>query len=176
AILNLDPAALLARVNTVLLAQQEPMVTVVCGYADSRKYQFTFATAGHPAPALLEPGQPPRFLACGGLPLAIIDGATYHTYTVQTVPGAMLVLYTDGAIEHSRDLLIGERFLLEAIANAERDESSEPAIAIFDAIFRKRSVGDDVAILTVAFQNSPDPPHGASSELISQPKSGVPGS
>jgi serine phosphatase RsbU (regulator of sigma subunit) len=151
AMLNPDPATLLTRVNEELLQQHATMVTALCGYADSQIYQFTYATAGHPPPILLEPGQPPRFLLYGGLPLSMVRNAEYRTHTVQTVPGAMLVLYTDGLLEHSRDVLEGETLLLEAVVQSMREKASEPAVAIRDVIFRKRTVGDDVAILTIAF-------------------------
>jgi serine phosphatase RsbU (regulator of sigma subunit) len=151
AVLDPDPASMLTRVNEELLRQRAPMVTALCGYADSQTYQITYATAGHPPPILLEPGQPPRFLLYGGLPLSTVRDAVYRTHTVQTVPGAMLVLYTDGLLEHSRDVLVGETLLLEAVVQSMREEASEPAVAIRDVIFRKRTVGDDVAILTIAF-------------------------
>ncbi|HEV3157056.1 MAG TPA: SpoIIE family protein phosphatase [Candidatus Baltobacteraceae bacterium] len=155
AVVDIDPGSLLARVNADLLHQHEAMVTAVCGYADSRNYRFTYATAGHPPPVLLEPGQSPRFLQGGGLPMASIKGAEYRSRTVQTVPGAMLVLYTDGAVEYSRDVLVGEKLLLDAITGAAGDGSLEPAIAIRDALFRERNNSDDVAIMTIAFERSP---------------------
>jgi CHASE3 domain sensor protein len=151
AMLDPDPALVLTRVNETLLQQHEHMVTALCGYADSQEYQFTYATAGHPPPILLEPGQPPRFLRCGGLPLSMVRDAVYRTHTMQTVPGAMLVLYTDGLLEHSRNVLIGEALLLEAVVQSIHENAPEPAVAIRDVIFRERTVGDDVAILTIAF-------------------------
>jgi hypothetical protein len=142
---------MLGRANAELLRQNSQMVTVVCGHADASTYEFTYASAGHPPPILVEPGQPPRMLEFGGLPLAVIEAALYRTVRVQSVPGAMLVLYTDGAIEHSKDVLRGESTLLEAVAQSVADAAANPAAAIHAAIFTDRSVGDDVAILTVAF-------------------------
>ncbi len=126
------------------------MVTAVAGFADSRTYEFVYSTAGHPPPLLLEPGRGPRLLACGGLPLGILS-ANYSTYRVQTVPGAMLVLYTDGAVEHSRNVIEGEKLLLEAAAQAVDRRDADAATVIHNAIFQGRPVGDDVAILTIGF-------------------------
>jgi len=164
ALLDPDPASLLTRVNEELLHERCPMVTALCGYADSHTYQFTYATAGHPPPILLEPGKPPRALLYGGLPLSIMQDAEYSTHTVQTVPGAMLVLYTDGLIEHSHDVLTGEALLLEAVVQSVREKASEPAVAIRDIIFRKHAVGDDVAILTIAFIPGGKPASGSAAE------------
>ncbi|HZO94672.1 MAG TPA: SpoIIE family protein phosphatase [Candidatus Baltobacteraceae bacterium] len=151
AIVDPDPARLLARVNRELLHQRVRMVTAVCGYADARTFEFTYATAGHPPPVLVEPGRPPRMLHVGGLPLAVVDDPEYVTHTVQSVPGAMLVLYTDGAVEHSRDVLAGEETLLAAIRSASDARAGNPAAAIHSTIFDQHAVGDDVAIMTVAF-------------------------
>jgi serine phosphatase RsbU (regulator of sigma subunit) len=152
-----DPATLLARVNRELVRERGRMVTAVCGYADSQTYEFTYATAGHPPPVLVEPGRRPRLLEFGGLPLGVMDAAVYRTYSVQTLPGAMLVLYTDGAVEHSRDVLLGEQQLLDAVASVCGGEAVEHAAAAIHArIFDGRAVGDDVAILTVTFAGPED--------------------
>jgi serine phosphatase RsbU (regulator of sigma subunit) len=151
ALAGLEPAALLQRVNDELMREDARMVTAVCGYADSRAFAFTYATAGHPPPILLEPGRAPRLLDCGGVPLAVMAGAKYRSHTVQTVPGAMLVLYTDGAVEHSRDVLRGEQELLAAVAGSVGNTDADPADVIRDAIFKNRPVADDVAIVTLQF-------------------------
>ena len=155
ALVDPDPAAMLDRVNGDLLRQAARMVTAVCGYADSRSFEFTYASAGHPPPVLLEPGRPPRMLECGGLPMGVMEVPGYRTFTVQSVPGAMLVLYTDGALEHSRDVLEGETMLLAAVERAVASSAVEPATAIRDNIFAGRNVGDDVAILTISFVKRP---------------------
>jgi len=151
ALLDDDPASVLARVNRELCRENAPMVTAVAGFADARTFEFAFAAAGHPPPILLEPNRKPRMLDCGELPLAIDADATYLTHRIQSVPGAMLVLYTDGAVEHSRDVIAGEALLLEATARVSEMPHLEPARVIHDAIFAGRTVGDDVAILTVTF-------------------------
>ncbi len=152
ALLDSDPASVLARVNAELLRDKAPMVTAVCGFADARTYEFVYSTAGHPPPLLLEPGRTPRLLDCGGLPLGILS-ANYDTYRIQTVPGAMLVLYTDGAVEHSHDVIEGEKLLLAAAAEAAKRSDADPATIIHNAIFAGRPVGDDVAILTIGFSD-----------------------
>jgi serine phosphatase RsbU (regulator of sigma subunit)/CHASE3 domain sensor protein len=145
-----NPAVLLARVNAELIRSQGRMVTAVCGYADSTAYTFTYATAGHPPPILFEPGRGARLLDFGGVPLGVIADASYREHTVQTVPGAMLVLYTDGAIEHSRDVFEGERALIEAVNNS-LGTREDPSAFIRDAIFDTREANDDVAIVTITF-------------------------
>jgi hypothetical protein len=67
----------------------------------------------------------------------------------------MLVLYTDGAVEHSRDVIEGETILLAAAADAARVDPPDPATYIRNSVFSGRDVGDDVAILTIGFASEP---------------------
>ncbi|MGA8534287.1 MAG: SpoIIE family protein phosphatase [Candidatus Tumulicola sp.] len=151
ALLDSNVDSILSRVNARLMLESSPvpMVTAVVGIADARTCEFEYATAGHPPPVLREPGAPPRLLAFGGLPLGVIENPVYVRHRVKTVPGATLVLYTDGAIEHSRNAVEGEKTLLEAIAAT--PAQLETATAIYLSIFRNRVVADDVAIMTIGF-------------------------
>jgi serine phosphatase RsbU (regulator of sigma subunit)/CHASE3 domain sensor protein len=150
-----DPARMLQRVNDELLLERGRMVTAVVGIADAKRFAFSYAAAGHPPPVLVEPGRAPRVLACGGVPLGVLGGDHfYRTSVVQTVPGAMLVLYTDGAVEHTRDPIEGERILVEAVRTVAEQAPSDPAGAIRELIFSGREADDDVAILTISFVES----------------------
>ncbi len=155
ALLDPMPAALLARVARELYADKAPLVTAVAGFADANTYEFIYATAGHPPPLLIEPGRAPRMLDCGSLPLGAMPDNEYKTFRIQSVPGAMLVLYTDGAIEHSRDVIAGEEILLAAAAGAAREGPADAATYIHNAVFDGRPIGDDVAILTIGFSANP---------------------
>jgi hypothetical protein len=63
--------------------------------------------------------------------------------------GAVMVLYTDGVIEHKRDVIHGTARLLEVTRLAVAED--DPALAIQRQIFAGSSPSDDVAILTVRF-------------------------
>jgi len=150
ALIDADPAAVLRRVNGYLQSAGR-MATAVAGYADAVSYEFVYATAGHPPPLLLLPGRRPALLDCGGLPLGVLEDCVYRTRRVQAVPGAVLVLYTDGAVEHSRDVLEGEALLVQAARRALENNVTDLAASIRTEIFGGRQVGDDVAILTIGF-------------------------
>ena len=151
ALVSDDPSAVLGRVNEELFRQSAPLVTAVAGFADAGTYEFVYSTAGHPPPLLIEPGRRPRLLDCGSLPLGALTGTRYQVHRIQSVPGATLVLYTDGAVEHSRDVIEGEELLIAAAAEAADQASEDTASYIHQKIFAGRSVGDDVAILTISF-------------------------
>jgi serine phosphatase RsbU (regulator of sigma subunit) len=151
ALLERDPAAVLGRVNEELYRQSAPLVTAVAGFADAGTYEFVYSTAGHPPPLLIEPGRAPRLLECGSLPLGALGGTDYKLHRIQSVPGATLVLYTDGAVEHSRNVIEGEEMLIAAAAGAYEAHVEDVASFIHRTIFEGRPVGDDVAILTIGF-------------------------
>ncbi len=151
ALVDPTPGKVLERVNTELFAENAPMITAIVGLVDARSCEFSYAAAGHPAPVLLEPGARARFLEVGSLPLGINADAAYLTHRVRSVPGAILVLYTDGAIEHSRDVVQGEALLLEAVESAAKLGVDDTAAAIRADIFKDHRVADDVAILTINF-------------------------
>lgn len=154
AVLDATPSSILQRVNHRMFSQsaRATLVTAIVGVADSKNFTFAYATAGHPPPILAEPERPPHPLDFGGMPLGASRKATYRTQSVQSVPGAMLFLYTDGVVEHSRDILEGERQLIESIAALKPDD--DPATSVYNAIFRDRTADDDVAILTLGFRRS----------------------
>jgi serine phosphatase RsbU (regulator of sigma subunit)/CHASE3 domain sensor protein len=151
ALLNPEPGPLLGLVNQHIARLGTPVLTAVTGLVDAESRTFSYAVAGHPPPVLAEPGQRPRLLETGSLPLGVLDTAVYQTRTIHSVPGAMLVLYTDGAIEHSRNVLEGEALLLAAVEEAVRQPAKDAASLICDEILRDRRIADDVAILTIRF-------------------------
>ncbi len=154
AVLDANPSAILQRVNHRMfaLAARATLATAVVGVADAKNYTFSYATAGHPPPIIVEPERVPRPLEFGGLPLGVSAQAAYRTRVVQSVPGSMLVLYTDGVVEHSRNIVEGERELIESISALRAGE--DPATAVYNAIFSDKTAGDDVAILTLGFKGA----------------------
>lgn len=156
ALVDPNPGPMLQRVNAQLLRSASPMITAVAGLVDARSCAFTYSAAGHPPPVIVEPGRPARLLEVGSLPLGVMREASYRTYRVQSVPGAMLVLYTDGAIEHSRDVVAGEVTLLSAVEAAARFPEQDAAATIVANIFGERKIADDVAILTIRFGDVSD--------------------
>lgn len=149
ALLDATPSGVLERVNFDLVRTKSPLITAICGVIDMRTREYVYSCAGHPPPLLVEPGGHAKLLDFGSLPLGVAVKAGYRTNRVELMPGAMLVLYTDGLIEYSHDLAQGEATLLEAAEAAAGIPVADPAAAIRDRVFRDQKVGDDVAILTV---------------------------
>jgi serine phosphatase RsbU (regulator of sigma subunit) len=146
---------ILKRANVELIKRKSPFITATIAVVDTRTFAFTYAVAGHPPPVLFEPGRGARPLEFGSLPLAVLTATKYQTNHVQTVPGAMIVLYTDGVVEHSRDVTAGEALLCRAVETAANRPRGEAAEEIRESIFRSRPIVDDIAILTIRFWDPP---------------------
>lgn len=138
-----EPARVLAFANDVALATQPPSIaTALFGVFDPRLGTFTFASAGHPMPAIA--GRGDAVLAgTPGPPLGIERGHAHPPTTVRLGPDDTVVLYTDGLIEVDRDPQTGERALLDLLMEGERDPGTIVARLVGG---RSR---DDVAMLVV---------------------------
>ncbi len=146
-----DPAIVLRKANETIMLQEPKMVTAICGYIDPTTLDITYATAGHPPPILAFRDAEPYFLEHDGLPLGILPDVSFRSFVARAREGALLVLYTDGVIEHKRDLIDGEKRLLEAARTAAVDNAADPASSVRMAIFADKLPVDDVAIMTVSF-------------------------
>jgi len=154
---DLPPSEVLRRANRIL-AQDNPscmFVTLLLAELDLMTGRLRVATAGHPAPLLVSPGEPPRALELpASLPLGAMEGTRFEERECTVPIGGSLVLYTDGATEaFSPD---GEEFgaqrLLQAVAaGRELDargmaESVASRVASFEA---GAAASDDLTLVTV---------------------------
>ena len=73
--------------------------TLVYGVFDESQERFDYVMAGHPAPIFLPRTGPPAPLQGGGLPIGMIENATFEDETAILQPGDRLYFYTDGVIE-----------------------------------------------------------------------------
>lgn len=148
-----DCGQVLARANAALLAQDAALVTALCGIIDPGRRTGSFASAGHP-PAILVRRGAVVTLPIGGLPLGV-EEMHFDTYRIEDLADALLVLYSDGAIEHDRDPIAGADQLCAVAGTVAAAGQRRPARAIYDGIFAGTTPHDDVAIMTVCFTGSP---------------------
>jgi hypothetical protein len=149
-----NPGAVMARANLSLMLQDTRFATATCGYIDPRSLEVTYATAGHPPGIVVAADGTPRLLEYDGLPLGVAHDARYPSFSFQAEHDALLILYTDGLIEYDRDVIEGERRILEVASDVARRRVDNPAAAIRDAIFEKFEPSDDVAIMTISFADT----------------------
>jgi PAS domain S-box-containing protein len=151
-----DPGLMLEAADAALRAQEpERFVTAFVGVIEPLVGTLTFASAGHPPPFLRRPSGALEPLYAMGLPLGLRAAHEAQTVTVPLERGMLLVLYTDGLIEATRDVEEGEARLRRAIASVSTDAEAHPAQEIHEAVLGKGNARDDVAILTVAVHEEP---------------------
>lgn len=93
-----DPAQILSSVNALEHIRGD-FVTMLCGNVDPATRSVKVASAGHPAPLLID-GPQTRFLpVCSGPPIGFLDEASYQTTNTTVPSGSVLVLFTDGLYE-----------------------------------------------------------------------------
>ena len=144
-----SPSALLNYANTVLpLGEGVLMATAIAGFYDVGARTFQYACAGHPPPIMIAGGRT-HILPGGGLPLGLPQEIASVDWTVTLPPGASLYFYTDGLLEYDRDIIAGERRLVEAIAQTAAANPEHPASALQAAIFDGIDNTDDAATLVL---------------------------
>jgi len=155
-----EPAAVLDAADRALRSEQpDRIVTAFLGVLDPLTLVFTYASAGHPPPMLRHPDGAVSELAAADLPLGLRnEHATGQNVTVVLPEDALLVLYTDGLTESTRDVVEGERRLRDVLAREDIRAAASPAAAIRGAVLDAAT--DDIAILTVGI--------GSSSERITR--------
>src|SRR6185503_18384940 len=145
-----SPSEMLDYVNGILALQDSVgMATAIAGFYDPRDGTFRYASAGHPPPILVGPDRRPHALPAGGLPLGLGANGASPDWTVTVDPGTSIVMYTDGLLEYSRDILAGERILRETIAGTDLVATTAPAEALHAAIFSTVENTDDAATLVL---------------------------
>jgi PAS domain S-box-containing protein len=144
-----DPSAILDAADRTLKAEHpDCIVTALVGVLDTVARIFTYASAGHPSPFLLNDDGELHELAQRGLPLGLRSRDDAPAATVSLSDRAMLVFYTDGLIESSRNPLDGERRLREVLRRRRVLRAPHAARSIYEAMLQ-RGAHDDVVVLTL---------------------------
>ena len=97
-----DPAAFTQKLNAELARVTrgaESFATACCGLLDFGERTFRFAGAGCPPVLLMHPNGSYECVENPGLPLAIMDDASYEDTIVQAREGDGLLVFSDGALE-----------------------------------------------------------------------------
>ena len=155
--LDLEPAKLLGLLDQTVMEMSEPAI-VTCVYAvhDPAAQTLTYVNAGHMPPLLSLPGGPAERLTQGDPPL----GTGYyrgHAATVDFPPGARLILYTDGLVEHrGSDIDIGIEALRKVLESGHTPVEALPG-RIVDSLLPGGEPDDDVAILAAVVREATSP-------------------
>jgi anti-sigma regulatory factor (Ser/Thr protein kinase) len=151
-----SPGAVLQHINSVInLRPGIGMVTAIFAFYVPERRELTYAVAGHPAPVLSIADGFSGFLPGGGVPLGVEADIDAADWTITLPPRSCVTFYTDGMIEHSRDVLAGEAQLLEAAVRSYQADPENPALALQERIFHAAVNRDDAATLTLTCDDGP---------------------
>ncbi len=128
------PAEVLAYANRHLCAKsiESRFVTAFFAIYDPATRRFTYSRAGHNPPVWMRPGtggwEMARLDANGGVPLGILEDASYGETTIALEPRQSIVLYTDGVTESTSPQ--GAMFGVEGIEGSLTECTGLPQCAI----------------------------------------------
>jgi anti-sigma regulatory factor (Ser/Thr protein kinase) len=183
--IDLEPEELLTRLDDVVtrLAAEDELsaggeagdLSATCLYAvyDPVSRRCTLARAGHPVPAVVDPGGSVEFLDLPAGPPLGLGGLPFEETEIELPEGSLLVLYTDGLIEsRQRDIDAGltemRKVLTEVHAEREVPPSLETVCDRLVGDLLPDRAGDDAAVL-VARTRALTPDKIACWDLPAQP-------
>ena len=148
------PALVADRLNRQFpMDRSRQYFTLVYGILEPASNRFRYVTAGHPAPILLRPGQPPLMLASTGPPIGLLEQAAFEDALIVFKPGDRVYLYSDGVTEASdaNDEEFGVTGLIAQIDRLRQLPLREGLESIVDAVrqWTGEALRDDVSLVAV---------------------------
>jgi serine phosphatase RsbU (regulator of sigma subunit) len=149
--LTSEPGALLEHLNrlTCELGREKPELaaTAVIARFDPRRRELVWAQAGHPPPLLSRGGRTAPLARPAGPMLGVVDDATYAAATTTFRDDDVLLLYTDGLVEHRRRSLdAGLDAVIATVDDAVRAAPQRPLAELLGRL-RRANPDDDTCIL-----------------------------
>ena len=149
-----EPIEILDAADRALRSEQpDGIVTAFVGILDPITLIMTYASAGHPPPLLRSAAGRITELEGTGLPLGLRTIQTHPAEGSRTTvldASSLIVLYTDGLIEATRDIAEGEGRVREALSSNDVWNADNPAAEISSRVLEE--VVDDVAILSIRIE------------------------
>jgi serine phosphatase RsbU (regulator of sigma subunit)/PAS domain-containing protein len=129
--------------------------TAIIARFDPTDNSLTWSQAGHPAPLLTRAGSTVPLPRPTGMMLGVAPTASYESAHTSLEPGDVLLLYTDGLIEHrSRTLDEGLAAVIGTVDSAIAAGPDQPLTALL-ARLRRANPDDDTCILAARPQLAP---------------------
>jgi serine phosphatase RsbU (regulator of sigma subunit) len=162
---GLGPGQVLAELNEFAAnVSQGGFATAMAAVYDPLTGMLSYSSAGHP-PALLRRGNTGEVIQlgdAGGPVLGPIDDVTYPEAAVAVGPGDVIVMYTDGLVEHPGDVVqTGITQLEHVVASWPPDALLDCEALVADVAPRPHS--DDVCVLVVRIKAAEHQLPGAAS-------------
>lgn len=149
-----DPARMLDKLTTMVAGRtgDAAFVTGFLAVIDVANDELTWASAGHPPPALVRPDGSHTTLDDPDPPLGFLMDRPYRSHLEDFSPGSVLVLTTDGIIEaRGPSGMFGEDRQLETIVRLAGGSALSIAQGLYQAAreFAGGALHDDAALAVV---------------------------
>lgn len=150
-----DPAFILKICNDLLVIEKsEQYASAFVGVLSPDATHLSYASAGHPPPYLRLPNDVLVRLENPSAPLGSGEDLVCARSSRHMERGSMLVLYTDGLIEATRDPIAGENMLERVLRPEAIARSANPALFIGRTV-SGAAQHDDIAVMVLTFGSAP---------------------
>jgi sigma-B regulation protein RsbU (phosphoserine phosphatase) len=162
---HFSPAKVLTELNRALAGdmREGTYITMVYAVVDATRNSLIFARAGHERPLVSRRsasagGFVSEFVASEGMPLGLVEPALFESViedkAAEFLPGATLLLYTDGLTEapNAEDKEFGGARLADALRSAHAGSARQINDAILQSVQNftgAAGLRDDYTLLTV---------------------------
>jgi serine phosphatase RsbU (regulator of sigma subunit)/anti-sigma regulatory factor (Ser/Thr protein kinase) len=146
-----DPRRIADICNRLLLSEsEERLASAFIGVIDPDTHVLRYVSAGHAPPLLRLPTRDVLQLKAPSAPLGAFWGVDFELHEQPCPEGSMLVLYTDGVLEATRDVVFGEK-MLEAVLGSDAVLHAANSAEFIERAIANVTPRDDIAILVVNF-------------------------
>ena len=146
-----DPRKIADVCNRLLLNETgERLASAFIGVLDPQTRVLRYVSAGHAPPLLRLPTREVHELQAPSPPLGAFKKVDFQLHQLACPDNSLLVLYTDGVIEATHDILEGEQMLQRVLASDAVLRAANPAEFIERAI-GNQDPRDDIAVLVLNF-------------------------
>ncbi|RJP31689.1 MAG: PAS domain S-box protein [Candidatus Omnitrophota bacterium] len=153
--LRANPRQFLETINRqlwALLSDHTSFAAGIYGLADVETQTVQLINAGNPYPYHVHEDGQFEQIRCSGLPLGLVNDASYETFTIAMAPGDHLFLFTDGAVEifNSDHVILGEEGLLDILKQTGYPSAKISWKEVEDELLRYSNsirLADDLTIL-----------------------------
>ena len=144
------PGKVLKRVNRLVDHIERPgMATAVYAIFDPDKSSLTWSCAGHPPPLLRTDSGVSFLEADSSIPLGVMNDGHWSESEIAIEPGATLLLYTDGLVEHHDHDIDAGLDLLKKAAESAPSHAEAMCDHILTEIFGGDDITDDAALVAL---------------------------
>jgi anti-sigma regulatory factor (Ser/Thr protein kinase) len=151
-----EPAEMLGILNdTMFLDRSDALATTFVAVVNPDGTELCYSSAGHPPAFLRRQDGSIEPLTSGSPPLGVLPDATFTSAMTPLDQEALLLMYTDGLSEITRDAVDGERMILELLASEAVMHAGNPA-RYLERMLNGRQQHDDIAIMSLRFGRRDD--------------------